>query len=105
MGQFLKLENIATNEDGDGSATLKGYGVLANIDIVPKVEATIDITIARILPDGTEMEIWADSVSEPTPLGRSDFNPSSIELAGEIKVTLAMIGEHANACHVYFTVV
>jgi hypothetical protein len=105
MGQFLECKDLVTS-GGAGEQTIKAYGILANIDIVPKESSSFDITISRVLPDGTEVVIFSDTgITDVTPVGRADMTPTSIELAGEVKVELANAGNHDNACHVYFTVV
>lgn len=104
MGQFINFENLATS-GGAGSEEIKVYGVLAMIDIVPVDSSSFNITISRVLPDGTLAEIYAATgVTALSTVDRANMNQSSIELAGAVRVALASAGNHDDAAHVYLTV-
>ncbi len=105
MGFVVRFESLTTS-GGAGSQIVEAHGILAMVDIIPVDSASFDITIARVLPDNTEITIYSDTgVTTDTTLGREDLTPTSIELAGPIKVTLANAGNHTDAAHVYLTVV
>lgn len=105
MGQFINYENLSTS-GGAGSEEIKVYGVLAMIDIVPVDSSSFDITISRVLPDGTLSTIYSDTgVSAAAAIDRANMSQTSIELAGAVRVALANAGNHDDAAHVYLTVV
>ena len=105
--KWVRFEALATDGSGDGSETFDMVnGILAMVDIVPDDSSSFDITIARVLPDGTERTFYSTTgVTAAATLGREDLTPNSIELAGPVKVTLANAGNHASAAKVYLTIV
>lgn len=105
MGKFVEFKDIATS-GGAGQRDVGAAGVLALIDIIPVESASFTITISRVLPDGTLVTIYtAAGITADTTLGRTDFTPNSIELAGLVRVAFASAGDHADPAHVYLTVV
>ncbi len=106
MGVFVTYDALTTDASGDGSQDADNKGILAGIDIVPVESASFDITISRVLPDGTLAPIYTEvGVTAVRSLGREDFTPNSIELAETVRVTLANAGEHTNPARVVLTLV
>jgi hypothetical protein len=101
---FIEFENLTTSAEAC-SRDVACEGVLVNIDIVPVDSASFDITIFRVLPDGTLSTIYsAAGVNAVQALGAADFSPSPLRLVGPVRVVLANAGNHADAAHVYLTV-
>lgn len=107
MGQFVTHDEVlATDGSGDGSVDIEVYGVLTLVDIVLNQSSSLDITLSRVLPNGTLATFYSTtSLSANAAVGRSDFTPTSLQLAGAVRVTLANAGNHTNAARVYLTVV
>ena len=106
MGQFVTHDAALATASGGGDIDIEVHGLLTMIDIVLNESSSLDITLSRVLPDGTLREFYSTTgLNADTTLGRADITPTSIDLAGTVRVTLANAGNHDDAARVYLTVV